>query len=139
MITQKDLPSTLPVRCAFEFKKQGTARNEVIGIIGTVGVMLGSCIVFVAGVWYLHFRRPHWTKVVQIVGLIFTILAAIGVTTRIILLSQAFGTPSVPLEDQQEKEWAYGQLLPMLLLLLPGLSAIEIMRGERYMCTFLRR
>lgn len=138
IITQKNLPPTLPVRCAFGFEKQSAAPNEVIGVIGTVGVMLGNCIVFVAGVWYLHFRRQRWTKVVQIVGLLFTILAAVGVTVRIILLSQAFGKPNVLLKDQQEKDWSYGQLLPMLLLLLPGLSAIEIMRGKSYLCTYLQ-
>jgi hypothetical protein len=46
-----------------------------------------------------------------------------------VLLSQAFGTPSVPLADDGEKDWSFGQLLPLLLLLLPLVSAVEIMRG----------
>ena len=36
------------------------------------------------------------------------------------------------LADTGEKDWSFGQLLPMLLLLLPLISAIEIIRGEFY-------
>lgn len=125
----KDMPPTLPVRCTWEIEKEGTADNEAISVIGTIAVIVGSCVVFAAGVWYLHLSRQRWTKVVQIIGLIFTIAAAVGATVRIILLSQAFGKPNLALDDEGEKEWSFGQLLPMLLLLLPLLSAVEIMRG----------
>lgn len=129
MLTMKNMPPTLPVRCTWEYEKQGKADNEVISVVGTIAVIVGSCVVFAAGVWYLHLSRQRWTKVVQIVGLLITIAAAVGATVRIILLSQAFGKPNLRLDDQGEKEWSFGQLLPMLLLLLPGLSAIEILRG----------
>ena len=49
---------------------------------------------------------------------------------RVFLLSQAFGHPSVSLDSEQEKQWSFGQLLPLLLLLLPLNSVIEMWRGE---------
>jgi hypothetical protein len=55
----------------------------------------------------------------------------VGATIRVILLSQAFGDPSpTKLVGTSEADWSFGQLLPLLLLLLPLLSAIEIIRGE---------
>lgn len=32
--------------------------------------------------------------------------------------------------DDGEKQWSFGQLLSMLMLILPVISAIEILRGE---------
>lgn len=55
---------------------------------------------------------------------------AIAAAVRVILVSQAFGTPSVKLDDSGEKDWSFGQLLTMLLLVLPFISALEIYRGE---------
>jgi hypothetical protein len=129
LATMRNIPATMPVRCVWEYNKQGTAGNAAISVVGTIAVIVGNCIVFAAGVWYLHLDRQRWTKVVQIVGVLFTIAAAVGATVRVLLLSQAFGHPNLPLDGEGEKEWSFGQLLPMLLLLLPGLSAIEILRG----------
>jgi hypothetical protein len=53
-----------------------------------------------------------------------------GATVRSYLLSQAFGTPDVKLGDEGEKQWSFGQLLSLLMLLLPVISVVEIMRGE---------
>lgn len=55
---------------------------------------------------------------------------AIGVSVRIVLLSQAFGNPSVELSDEGEKNWSFGQLLSMLLLILPLILVVEVYRGE---------
>lgn len=63
-------------------------------------------------------------------GLLFLAAVAVGATVRVLLLSQAFGHPSVALDSEQEKEWSFGQLLPLLLLLLPLNSVIEMWRGE---------
>jgi hypothetical protein len=57
-----------------------------------------------------------------------------GATVKVITLSQAFGMPSVNLADTGEKDWSFGQLLPLLLLLLPLMSAIEIYRGKFLSC-----
>lgn len=54
----------------------------------------------------------------------------IGATARAYLLSQAFGNPDVALSDQGERSWSFGQLLSMLMLILPVISVVEIMRGE---------
>jgi len=57
-------------------------------------------------------------------------LRTTGATVRVFLLSQAFGNPDVKLADQGEKSWSFGQLLSMLMLILPVISAVEILRGE---------
>jgi hypothetical protein len=36
----------------------------------------------------------------------------------------------VKLSDDGEKQWSFGQLLSLLLLLLPVISVVEILRGE---------
>jgi hypothetical protein len=56
----------------------------------------------------------------------------IGATVRVVIESQAFGSPpeSVHLSGNGEKDWSYGQLLSLLLLVLPAISALEIVRGE---------
>ena len=63
-------------------------------------------------------------------GLLVLVAIGVGAAIRVILLSQAFGTPSVSLNDTAEKDWSFGQLLPLLLLLLPLLSTIEIIRRK---------
>ena len=75
-------------------------------------------------------KKRRWVKVVQIGGLLVLVGIAAGAAILVILLSQAFGSPSVPLADTREKDWSFGQLLPLLLLLLPLVSAVEIFRGK---------
>ncbi|PMD57438.1 uncharacterized protein K444DRAFT_632533 [Hyaloscypha bicolor E] len=130
MATMKDLKQTLPIACVWVVSSTGAPSNAGISIAGTIAVISGQCIFFGVGVWYLHIRERRWITLIQIVGLL--VMVAIGATAavRVILLSQAFGTPSLPLSDTGEKDWSFGQLLPLLLLLLPLVSAVEIMRGE---------
>lgn len=59
---------------------------------------------------------------------------AVAAAVRVILVSQAFGSPPVELNDQGERDWSFGQLLTMLLLILPFISALEIYRGM-LLCT----
>jgi hypothetical protein len=129
MATMKDLKQTLPIACVWVVSSTGAPSNAGISIAGTIAVISGQCIFFGVGVWYLHIRERRWITLIQTVGLL--VMVAIGVTAavRVILLSQAFGTPSLPLADTGEKDWSFGQLLPLLLLLLPLVSAVEIMRG----------
>jgi hypothetical protein len=129
MATMKDLKQTLPIACVWVVSSTGAPSNAGISIAGTIAVISGQCIFFGVGVWYLHIRERRWITLIQIVGLL--VMVAIGATAavRVILLSQAFGTPSLPLSDTGEKDWSFGQLLPLLLLLLPLVSAVEIMRG----------
>ncbi|KAL2061242.1 hypothetical protein VTL71DRAFT_7515 [Oculimacula yallundae] len=130
MSVMRDLKPTLPIACVWEVEATKAASNAATSVAGTIGVMAGQVIFFVVGVWYLHVKNRKWLRTVQLVGLL--VLGAIGISAavRVILLSQAFGTPSVKLADTGEKDWSFGQLLPLLLLLLPLVSAVEIGRGE---------
>lgn len=126
----KDLQPTLPIACVWDVQDHSAAGNAGISVAGTVAVMAGNLIFFALGVWYFHVKDPKWLKIVQIVGLLVLIAISAGAAIRVILLSQAFGSPSVKLADTGEKDWSFGQLLPLLLLLLPLVSAIEIIRGK---------
>ncbi|KAL1896806.1 hypothetical protein Sste5346_004439 [Sporothrix stenoceras] len=141
------LPQTLPMACALE---SGVSKNTTVStgdksedttaawsgsagafqFIATVAVVAGNCIVFILSTWYLHSRAQRFYRIVQIIGLALMAAVAIGVAVRIVLLSQAFGHPSVALSDNGETQWSFGQLLSLLMLLLPLISVVEIARGE---------
>ncbi|EJP69629.1 uncharacterized protein BBA_01594 [Beauveria bassiana ARSEF 2860] len=86
--------------------------------------------VFVLQVVSRGIRQQRWYKTVQVAGLLVMAAVAVGATVRVVLLSSAFGKPSVTLADEDEKSWSFGQLLSMLLLVLPLISAVEIYRGD---------
>jgi hypothetical protein len=130
MSVMKDLQPTLPIGCVWEIPSHSAASNSGISVAGTIAVMAGQCIFFALAVWYLHVRERGWLKIVQVLGLLVLVAMGAGAAIRVIMVSQAFGTASVPLADKWEKEWSFGQLLSLLLLLLPLVSAIEIMRGK---------
>ena len=130
MSTFRDLPQTLPIACVWQVESKGAASNATLSVVGTIAVISGNCIMFVLGFWYLHVKERPWLKTIQVLGWVMSAAIAIGAAVRVMLVSQAFGTPSVSLRDGGEKDWSFGQLLPMLLLLLPLVSALEIMRGE---------
>lgn len=140
------LPQTLPMVCALE---SGVQKNTTIAgddksdttaawsgsagafqFVATVAVVAGNCVVFILSTWYLHSRAQRFYRIVQIVGLALMAGVAIGVAIRVVLLSQAFGHPSVTLSDNGETTWSFGQLLSLLMLLLPLISTVEIARGE---------
>ena len=121
---------TLPIGCVWEIGGNGAPSNAGLSYVGTIAVIIGNGAVFGLATWYLHSKRQRFYSVLQIVGIILMAAIAIGAAVRIILLSQAFGTPSVKLSDQGEKDWSFGQLLSMLLLVLPLVSVVEIYRGE---------
>ncbi|KAF2003301.1 hypothetical protein P154DRAFT_543976 [Amniculicola lignicola CBS 123094] len=129
----KDVEPRLPIACVWKVAARGTPSNGAVSIVGTIAVISANAILFVASTWYLHMRRnPQWIKTVQVIGLIMLIAMGVGATVRIIMISQAFGTPpaSVRLVGTSEKDWGYGQLLSLLLLVLPVISTVEIIRGE---------
>lgn len=130
LAVMRDLEPTLPIACVWDVQGRGTPGNAGISIAGTVAVMAGQLGFFVLAVWYLHVKEGRWIKAVQVTGLVALFAIGIGAAVRVILLSQAFGTPSVKLDDMGEREWGFGQLLALGLLLLPLVSAVEIMRGE---------
>ncbi|KAL6876994.1 hypothetical protein J3F83DRAFT_432765 [Trichoderma novae-zelandiae] len=122
--------STLPVACVWHVDGEKAPSNAGLSYVGTIAAMAGNCIIFVLATWYLHSRNQRFYRTVQIVGWGLMAAVGIGAAVRIILLSQAFGHPSVELSDEGEKDWSFGQLLSMLLLALPVVSVIEIYRGE---------
>jgi hypothetical protein len=123
----KGLKPTLPIACVGQVSSNGANSNVALSFVGTVAVISGNCIVFALALWYTH--NSKWAKLAQAVGFVILVAAGIGAAVRVISLSQAFGTPSVPLSDMTETEWSFGQLLPLLLLLLPLVSVVEISRG----------
>ena len=129
----KNLEPRLPIACVWEVEGRGHSTNAALSIAGTIAVIAGQVIVFIFATWYLHNRdNPSWLKSVQVGGLIVLIAMGIGATVRVVMESQAFGSPpeSLNLVGPSEKSWSYGQLLPLLLLIMPIISAVEIMRGE---------
>ncbi|KAK3905386.1 hypothetical protein C8A05DRAFT_12793 [Staphylotrichum tortipilum] len=125
----KGLPATLPIGCVWELDST-TSNVGGLDYVGTIVTVAGNCVVFGLATWYLQSRNQRFYKAVQVVGLVLMSAIAIGATVRAYLLSQAFGSPDVQLSDQGEKDWSFGQLLSLLMLLLPVISVIEIMRGE---------
>ena len=121
---------THPIECVWKVDGNGAASNAVLSYVGTIVVIVGNCVIFGLTTWYLHSQRQRFYKTIQIVGLVLMTGIAIGAAVRIILLSQAFGNPSVDLSDQGETEWSFGQLLSLLLVILPLVSVIELWRGE---------
>lgn len=125
----KDLPDTLPISCVWTWESD-TTRLGGLDVVGTIVAMAGNVVIFGLATWYLQSRRQKYFRAVQIGGLVLMSGIAIGAMTRAYLLSQAFGEPDVKLSDEGEKTWSFGQLLGMLMLILPVISVIEIMRGE---------
>jgi hypothetical protein len=134
MSVMRDLKPTLPIACVWQVSSTGAPSNAGISIAGTIAVIAANCLFFILAVWYLHVKERRWLKIIQMVGILILMGMGVGAAVRVILLSQAFGSPSVPLADTGEKDWSFGQLLPLLLLLLPLVSAVEIMRGELSTC-----
>lgn len=129
--TMKSLDPTLAVACVWEVDGKGAPSNAALSVTGTIAVIVVNAMVFFLGVWYLHSKGKRWIKVAQALGWLALIAIAVGATVRVVTLSQAFGNPSpTVLTGPSEADWSFGQLLPLLLLLLPLLSAIEIIRGK---------
>ncbi|KAK4239210.1 hypothetical protein C8A03DRAFT_14380 [Achaetomium macrosporum] len=125
----KGLPGTLPIGCVWVLD---STSSNVGGLdyVGTIVAIAGNCVVFGLATWYLQSRRQRFYRAIQLVGLVLMCAIAIGATVRAYILSQAFGNPDVKLSDDGEKTWSFGQLLSLLMLILPVISVIEIMRGE---------
>ncbi|EAT85390.1 hypothetical protein HBH56_039180 [Parastagonospora nodorum] len=129
----KNLEPRLPIACVWEVEGRGKSSNAATSVAGTIAVIAGQVIVFILSTLYLHARQyPKWMKAVQVVCLIALLAMGTGATVRVVMESQAFGSPpeSVNLVGPSEGKWSFGQLVPLLLLALPIISTVEIMRGE---------
>lgn len=128
----RDLSPTLPIACVWVDHAEDTnaQSNKVLSVVGTIAVIAITVILFALSTWYLHMRRQRWGKIVRSIGLLILIALAIGAAVRVIIASSAFGSSgSVRLSGPSEATWSFGQLLGMLLLILPFISALEILRG----------
>lgn len=130
--TAQNLEPTLPIACVWGDGQgnRGPDKEAALNYIGTSAVIAGNCVVFGLATWYLHSRSQRFYKTIQAVGIVIMTAIAIGAAVRIGLLSQAFGDPKIPLADRGETEWSFGQLLSLLMLLLPAISVLEIYRGD---------
>ncbi|KAK5949112.1 hypothetical protein OHC33_009853 [Knufia fluminis] len=131
----KKLPETMAVGCVWDegFKQADLEKeggNNVLSVVGTIAVIAASAIIFALGTWYLHLRVQIWGRFVRVVSLVILWAVAVAATVRVVTVSQAFGTPSVELADEGERQWSFGQLLSLVLLVLPLISALEIYRGQ---------
>lgn len=130
----KNMAPTLPIGCALHVRVDGVEKvrdNKVISVVGTIAVIAVTVITFVLATWYLHMRRQRWGKVVRAVGVVLLIAMAAGTAVRVIMVSAAFGGgQGVKLSGSSESSWSFGQLLALLILVLPFISALEIFRGE---------
>lgn len=130
----QSMSPTLPMACVWQAhdRSEKAQGNRTLSVVGTIAVIAASSIVFILGTWYLHMRKIVWGKIVRFVSLVVLLVIAIGATVRVVLISQALGgDPAVNLSDSGETEWSFGQLLTMLLLILPFISALEIFRGRQ--------
>jgi len=126
--------STLPVRCVWEQtaeRGQNSTGKNALSFFGTIVVIVANVAVFVLATWYLHSRAQRFYKLIQLVGLLFMTAISIGAIVRVSLLADALGAKHpIKLSDRGEKQWSFGQLLSVGMLLLPVVSIIEILRGE---------
>ncbi|KAI0503148.1 hypothetical protein F5B22DRAFT_563037 [Xylaria bambusicola] len=126
--------STFPIACVWEETDgsgQPSTENRPLSFIGTIVVLAGNVVVFVLATWYLHSRTQRFYNAIRIVGLLLMTAISIGAVVRVSLLADAFdGKHPVKLSDGGEKQWSFGQLLSVGMLLLPVVSIIEILRGE---------
>lgn len=121
---------TLPIACVWKVDNRSSSSNTGLSYAGTIAAIGGNCIIFVLATWYLHNRNQRFQRTVQIGGIVLMTAVAVAVAVRVIILSQAFGNPSVKLSDEGEKDWSFGQLLSLLLLILPLILVVEVYRGE---------
>lgn len=133
-VNSQNLPGTLPVGCVWHDNHAKEAENDggnsVLSIAGTIAIIAASVLIFAMATWYLHLRRQIWGRTVRVVSMAILFAIAIAATIRVVVISQAFGQPSVQLSDTGERDWSFGELLAMALLILPLISALEILRGE---------
>ncbi|KAI0194690.1 hypothetical protein EV127DRAFT_333142 [Xylaria flabelliformis] len=126
--------STFPIACVWEETDktgQTPTGNRGLSFFGTIVVIAGNVVVFVLATWYLHSRTQRFYKIIQIAGLLLMTFISIGAIIRVSLLADAFGGDHpVDLSDGGERQWSFGQLLSVGMLLLPVVSIIEILRGE---------
>ncbi|KAK5170980.1 uncharacterized protein LTR77_004124 [Saxophila tyrrhenica] len=125
---------TLPIGCVWVdgADRSGDRNNKALSVVGTIVVIAVTVILFIFATWYLHLRRSaKWAKWVRLIGIILLSAMAVGAAVRVMMVASAFGgDKDVSLRGPSESSWSFGQLLTLLVLILPFISALEIFRGE---------
>jgi len=100
---------------------------------GTIGVIVGQCLVFVMAVLWLHSARNRWYHPLR--ALSYSVLTAVGIggTVRVLQLSQLVGTLSVLLADFGEAILNFGQVIALVLLFSPFISTLQMYRSKFYL------
>lgn len=133
-VLEKDLEdSTLATLCAWSSTittSKAHTSEEIVSFLGTIFVIAGNVIVFGASTWFLHDRKQRGFKWIQLAGICVMTAIAVAATVRVVVESQAFGTPSTPLADEGEQQWSFSTIVTLLMLLLPLMTVLEIYRGE---------
>jgi len=107
--------------------------DYVTAFATTALVMFGQVVNGFLTLTMLHlkvFYSPRWIPWLRGVSYVVSVVVAGSLMAKIIMTSQAFGKWGVRLEDKAETQWGFGQLLAMLLLVLPGISALEICQSK---------
>jgi len=133
------LPSTLPVACAWHHEFNNSAVVSPTTYVPTCLTLAGNCLTYGVATWYLHSRSQRFLTAAQVIGVTLMCLSAVVAIVRTLINSQAFGNPPVPLQDLGEKAWSIGQLMCIMLLGMPLVTALEIYRGDYGRLFFLLR
>ncbi|KAI1106796.1 hypothetical protein F4804DRAFT_299834 [Jackrogersella minutella] len=125
--------TTFPVACVWESQtpKSPPQRNFAFSTTGTIVVIVGNVVFFALGTCYLHSRAQRFYLFTQVVGWLLMTVFAVVATVRVAFLADAFGNrTSIKLSDDDERQWSFGQLLSVGMLLLPLVTMVEILRDE---------
>ena len=147
----KGLRRTLPVACLFVNTPNSSDRftnkalttlpslSVLIGITCSAPVLFALAVAILGPEWFWLSRKAklsefHFEKASKWVALFLQVVLAVVVGFQcfiVITSSAAFGGKIDYLANESnEVTWSFGQVLPIILLLLPILSAIEVFRGS---------
>ena len=130
----KDMQPRLPIGCVLSSGARGSKNNVSLSAVGTALVMAVDIAVLILATWFLHHRCPqHWQTKWRIAGIAVLGGMGLAVIVRIVMGTQAFGHPpkDLNLKGGNEGEWSYGQVLGVVMLIMPAISAFEIAERER--------
>ena len=133
-----DLPATLPVACVGYYAPASLSDLHWSTYVPVTLTVTGNCLVFILAVWYMNMRARNSFWAMKSIGVALMWLISVSSMAEVVLNSQAFGTPPIPLRDLDERTWDPAQGLMFMSLGLPLITAMEIQRCKSKV-TRLRR
>jgi len=133
------LPPTAPIGClnlrlghppTVHFTR--APGDDVSGIMLILGIFLIlNLVALLFGTVYLYKPiQPPQNKSV-LAGSAAVLMAVYGIASwQLIVETQPFGKPDVPLKDYGEMEWSYGQIVCMLYLFMQVFTVLGATRGK---------